>query len=78
MYERQRREQVEQFTGTIKDLTNNWYTDQMEAYGKNPSRYVIPTLPTWDQFMSQNPNYSNIYNNVIGNNQTTYKSPFTN
>lgn len=77
MYERQRKEQVEQFTGTIKDLANNWYTDQMEAYGKNPSKYVMPTLPSWDDFMKQNPGYNNTYNNVIANQPTTYTSPFS-
>lgn len=52
-FERQRKEQSNQFTGNIKNALTDWYNKQSETYYKNPSRFKMPTLPTFDQFANQ-------------------------
>lgn len=74
-YERQRREQVQGFSDNINNMANDWYTREMERYGKNPSAYVMPTLPTFDEFMGQNQGLSNLYSNMT-NVPNMYQSPF--
>ena len=46
--ERQRKERVSGFGSDIKDWLSNWYNQQSELYGKNPSSYVMPTLPKYE------------------------------
>lgn len=74
--ERSRKEQVQGLSDTLSGYLNNWYTGQMERYGKNPSAYVMPSLPTFDQFLGNNQGLSNLYNQIT-NVQTGYKNPFT-
>ncbi len=73
--ERQRREQVQGFTDQIGAYTTDWYNKQKDNYYKNPSAFVQPTLPTFDQFVQQNPGLANAYNTQTNVN-TTYTNPF--
>lgn len=71
MYERMRKEQVQQFIGAIQDPLTNWYNQQSEKYYTNPSGYTMPTLPTYDQFINNNPNLQTYLNGG----STTYTNP---
>lgn len=74
-YERQRREQVEQFRGGIQDPLTDWYNRQYELYGKSPSAYVAPEVPSYESFIQGNPALAAAYQQQTDV-PTTYQSPF--
>lgn len=49
-YSRQFAEQKSQFGGQMNDWLTNWYNQQYDRYYRNPSAYVAPTTPTYDQY----------------------------
>jgi len=73
--ERQRKEQVGSFVSQIGDYTTDWYNQQKESYYKNPTGFVAPTLPSYEQFSQQNPALANAYNNQT-NIPINYQNPF--
>lgn len=64
-YSRMLKEQKSQFTNQIQDWLNNWYTQQYTNYYKNPSAFVMPTLPTFDQYLNSNPSIASAYNSYL-------------
>ncbi len=56
-YSRMLKEQTAGFTGQVNDWMTDWYNRQSEAYYKNPARFQLPTLPTFDQYLNNNPQY---------------------
>lgn len=73
--ERSRKEQVQGFTDVIKDYANDWYNRQYESYNKNPSAFVMPKLPTYEEYITDNPDAFNSYT-AATNVPTTYTNPF--
>lgn len=67
-YGRLLKEQTADFTGKVNDWATDWYNRQSENYYKNPSAYVMPTLPTFDQFMKSNPPVAGAYPPTTGTN----------
>ncbi len=74
--ERQRKEQTQSFMDSIGGYTTDWYNRQQENYYKNPSAFVMPTLPSFDEFTKQNPTLMEAYNQQT-NIPNTYNSPFS-
>lgn len=64
-YSRALKEQKAQFGNQIQDWLNNWYTQQYTNYYTNPSAYVMPTLPTFDEYLAKNPTILSAYNSYI-------------
>lgn len=56
-FSRMLKEQTSQFSGQVNNWMTDWYNRQSEGYYKNPSRYQLPTLPTYDQYLKNNPQY---------------------
>lgn len=54
-YERMRKEMVSDFTGQIKRPLTEWYNRQSERYYTNPSAWKMPTLPTYEEYITTNP-----------------------
>lgn len=74
-FSRQAKEQTGQFGSSMKDYLTDWYNRQSESYYKNPSAFVMPTLPSYDQFVQDNPSLASAYNNAT-NIQTQFKDYF--
>lgn len=73
--ERARKEQVGGFTDTIKNNLTDWYNRQYDTYNKNPSAFVMPELPSMNQYLNNNPGMAAAYNNAT-NIPVTYNNPF--
>lgn len=54
-YSRALKEQTAQFTGQVNDWTQDWYNRQYESYYKNPARFTLPKLPSFDDYLKMNP-----------------------
>lgn len=61
-FERQRQEQVGNFVSNIKNRATDYYNQMYDRYNKNPSSFVMPTLPNYQDFIDKNPNLANMYN----------------
>lgn len=70
-YARQQAEQVNNFTDTIKNAGNQWYTNLQTQYGQNPSSFVMPTVPDLNSFLQSNPALSQAYNDATNSINTT-------
>lgn len=64
-YSRQLKEQTASFTGNVQDWLTDWYNRQSESYYKDPSGFVKPTVPTFDQYLQNNPALTGAYNNYL-------------
>lgn len=73
-FERDRKQRIASFIDSISNLTNDWYNKQKETYYKTPSRYVMPALPTMNNFLTNNPGLANQYNQAT-NVPLTYNNP---
>jgi hypothetical protein len=73
--ERSRKEGVQGFTDVIKNYANDWYNRQYEQYNKNPSGFVMPKLPSYEEFIQGNPDAFNSYTSAT-NVPTTTTNPF--
>lgn len=63
-YSRQLKEQTANFAGNINDWVSNWYNQQSTNYYENPSAYVAPTLPTFQDYMKDS-SFASAYNNYL-------------
>jgi len=74
-YERQRKEQVGQFSGQIKNYATDWYNRQYEDYNKNPAMFAMPSVPSANEFLKTNPGLAQQYNQQTSA-PTTYTNPY--
>lgn len=70
-YERLRKQQVQGFISAIKNPLTDWYNKQERNYYENPTGWKMPTLPTYNEYIQQNPQLSNL---LQGN--SVYQDPF--
>jgi len=66
--ERQRAEQIGSFDSSLRTRASDSYNRLYENYYKNPGSFVAPKATTYDDFIRQNPDLLNSYNNQTNNN----------
>lgn len=74
-YKRQGQEEVGNFSNTINNLGTDWYNKLKINYNQQPGMFMQNALPTFDQFLQQNPNLGNLYSQGTSTNNQ-YSNPF--
>lgn len=73
---RRGKEATQSFSDTIGGYTTDYYNRLYENYNKNPSAFVMPEVPSFEQFASSNPGLMNAYNTQV-NIPTINQNPFS-